>query len=55
LTKFRAPIGQIQQQANVKYHFPTNAKEIAPGQEWPVDYGALTTAKRAKCGANAQD
>jgi endonuclease G len=55
LTKFRSPIAQIQQTAGVKYHFPANAKEIAPGQEWPVDYGALTKAKRAKCGANTLD
>ena len=55
LTKFRMPIGQIQQLAGVRYSFPANAKEIGPGQEWPVDYGALTKAKRAKCGANAQD
>ena len=55
LSKFRMPIGQIQQLAGVRYSFPANAKEIGPGQEWPVDYGALTKAKRAKCGANAQD
>jgi endonuclease G len=50
LTKFRAPIAQIQEYAGVKYAYPANAKELAPGQEWPVDYGALTNAKRAKCG-----
>ena len=50
LTKFRAPVAQIQQQAGVKYAFPTGAAEIAPGKEWPVDYGALTNAKRQKCG-----
>lgn len=55
LTKFRAPIAQIQEHAGVKYAFPANAKEIAPGQEWPVSYGDLTKAKRAKCGANASD
>lgn len=49
LTKFRVSIAQIQQQAKVKFAFPTNAKELQPGQEWPVDYGALTNAKRAKC------
>jgi hypothetical protein len=38
------------QQAGVKYAFPANAKELAPGTEWPVDFGALTNAKRAKCG-----
>lgn len=54
LTKFRLPISQIQTQAGVQYKFPANAKEVPPGQEWPVDYGALTKAKRAKCGANAE-
>jgi len=54
LTKFRMPIAQVQQTAGVQYKFPPNAKEVAPGAEWPVDYGALTKAKRAKCGANAE-
>ena len=35
--------------------FPAGVKELAPGQEWPVDFGALTKAKRAKCGANATE
>jgi hypothetical protein len=43
------PINQIQTQAGVQYKFPAGAKEISPGSEWPVDYGALTNAKRAKC------
>ena len=55
LTKFRLPIAQIEQVAGVQYAFPKNAKELAPGQEWPVDFGALTKAKRAKCGAHAED
>ena len=50
LTVYRKPIAQIQQEAGVKYVFPVGAIELAPGQEWPVDYGALTIAKRAKCG-----
>ena len=54
LTKFRIPVAQIEQTASVKFNFPAGAKEIAPGGEWPVDYGALTKAKRAKCGANAE-
>jgi endonuclease G len=49
LTKFRVPLAQIQQQAGVQFKFPANAKELQPGTEWPVDYGALTNAKRAKC------
>lgn len=50
LTKFRVPVAAIQQQAGVQFKFPAGAVEVAPGQEWPVDYGALTNAKRAKCG-----
>ena len=50
LTKFRQPIANIQQQAGVKYALPPGAAEVAPGKEWPVDYGALTNAKRARCG-----
>jgi endonuclease G len=53
LTKFRMPIAQIEQQAGVKFAIPAGAKELQPGQEWKVDFGALTNAKRAKCGANA--
>jgi len=55
LTKFRMPIAQIEQQAGVKYALPAGTKELAPGAEWKVDFGALTNAKRAKCGANASD
>jgi len=50
LTKFRVAIATIQQQAGVTFKYPANAKELAPGSEWPVDYGALTKAKREKCG-----
>ena len=55
LTKFRLPIAQIEQQAGVKFAMPANAQELQPGKEWPVDFGKLTQAKRAKCGANASD
>ena len=53
LTKFRKPINAIEQEAGVKYAFPQGAVELQPGKEWPVDFGTLTNAKRAKCGANA--
>ena len=53
LTKFRQPVANIMQEAGVKYAFPAGAIELAPGQEWPVNFGALTQAKRNKCGANA--
>jgi len=50
LTKFRAPIAQIQEYAGVRFALPPAGKEIAPGTEWAVDFGALTNAKRQKCG-----
>lgn len=50
LTKFRMPVAQIQQQSGITFKYPANARELQPGQEWPVDFGALTNAKRAKCG-----
>ena len=53
LTKFRQPVANIMQEAGVKYAFPAGAVELAPGAEWPVNYGALTNAKRAKCGKSA--
>ena len=55
LTKFRMPIADIQLRAGVQYKYPPKVTELAPGQEWPVDYGKLTAAKRAKCGSNAAD
>jgi endonuclease G len=54
LTKFRAMISSIESKAGVKYAFPANAREVTPGAEWPVDYGALTNAKRTRCGRNAE-
>jgi len=53
LTKYRMPVAQIMQTAGVNFAFPPGAVELAPGQEWPVDFGMLTNAKRAKCGASA--
>jgi endonuclease G len=53
LTKLRMPIAQIEQEAGVEFAFPVNAKELQPGQEWPVDFAKLTNSKRQKCGANA--
>jgi len=55
LTKFRLPIQQIEQAAGVQFAFPPGAQEVPPGKEWPVDFGKLTQAKRAKCGAGASD
>ena len=49
LKAFRIPVSQIQTEAGVTYALPPGYKELNPGQEWPVDFGALTNAKRAKC------
>jgi len=49
LTKVRAGIAAIQQKAGVTFAFPAGAQELPVGSEWPVDFGALTNAKRAKC------
>jgi endonuclease G len=54
LTKFRLPVSQIEITAGVKFAYPAGTRELQPGQEWPVDFGALTNAKRAKCGKNAE-
>lgn len=50
LRVFRKPIADIMKEAGVTYALPPGAVELQPGQEWPVDFGALTNAKRAKCG-----
>jgi endonuclease G len=50
LTRFRAPISNIQQQTGLRFGFPGNVREIPPGTEWPVDFGRLTNAKRSRCG-----
>jgi endonuclease G len=55
LTKFRVGIAALEQQVGVRFGFPKNMQELPVGKEWPVDFGKLTQAKRAKCGANASD
>jgi hypothetical protein len=55
LSKFRLPITQIESVAGVQFAFPKAAVELQPGTEWPVDFGALTKAKRVKCGAASND
>jgi endonuclease G len=52
LTKFRVPVQQLMGAAGVNFGLPQGGMELPPGAEWPVDFGKLTQAKRAKCGAN---
>ena len=54
LTLFRKPIAEIEKLASVQYKFPAGAIELQPGQEWPVNFGSLTNAKRAKCGGSGE-
>ena len=54
LTKLRVPVSTIQQQAGIQFPVPPAGKELQPGGEWTVDFGSLTKAKKAKCGANAE-
>lgn len=49
LTAVRAPIAQIQQLSGITFAYPANATELPLDQLWPVDYGMLTNAKKAKC------
>jgi endonuclease G len=49
LTAVRAPVAKIEELAGVKFAYPTTASELASNQLWPVDFGMLTKAKKAKC------
>jgi endonuclease G len=53
LTKYRVTVAEIEAMTGIKFAFPPNATELQPGKEWSVDFGKLTAAKKAKCGANA--
>ena len=50
LTKFRTAVSEIERIARIDFQFPANAQELQPTQIWPVNFGALTNSKRAKCG-----
>ena len=52
LKKYRVPVTQIEQLTGVTFAFPSNAQELPANQEWFVDFGKLTAAKKQKCGAN---
>ncbi|HET8688440.1 MAG TPA: DNA/RNA non-specific endonuclease [Methanosarcina sp.] len=53
LTKYRVTVAQIEQLSGIKFPLPQGATELAVGKEWPVDFGKLTKAKKATCGAHA--
>lgn len=49
LKLYRTPIAQIQKEAGVNFAYPKTARELNPGEEWPVSYGNLTNSKRSVC------
>lgn len=49
LTKLRVSVRDITTNSGVTFKFPPGATELLPGQEWRVDFGALTDSKRATC------
>jgi len=49
LVAMRVSLDAVEKASGVAFAFPATAKEVPGGQIWPVDYGALTNAKRAKC------
>lgn len=49
LTRVRVPIAQIEQLSGIKFQLPDDQRELPLDQVWPVDYGALTNAKKATC------
>lgn len=55
LTKLRIPLAQLQQLTGLTLPVPPNGRELAPAEMWPVDYGALTKAKRQACGSVASN
>lgn len=46
---FRKSIADIHTQSGVTFKYPQSAKEIRPGEEWKIDFGNLTSAKRTAC------
>jgi endonuclease G len=54
LVAMRVSIDAVEKASGVAFAFPATAKEVPGGKIWPVDYGALTNAKRAKCKGAAE-
>lgn len=55
LSVVRAKVQDVQKQTGIRFGLPATAKELPLNQLWPVDFGALTKAKKAKCGNVAND
>jgi endonuclease G len=53
LTKLRTPVTQIAKLTGLSFPLPATGKELALDKAWPIDFGALTKAKRDKCGKDS--
>lgn len=53
LTKYRVSIAAVEKESGIIIPLPKNVQEVPIGKEWSVDFGALTNAKKMKCGKGA--
>jgi endonuclease G len=49
IVTLRTSVSKITKLTSISFKLPTKSKEIDPGKEWPVNFGALTKASAAKC------
>ena len=49
LVNRRVPVSEVFKQTGIKFAMPKSYTEINPGEEWPVNFGALIRKKRTKC------
>jgi endonuclease G len=50
ITKYRAKIDDIVKKANVEISLPEEGTELKVGDEWPVNIGSVTKARKDVCG-----
>lgn len=55
LSVVRSSVKEIVKQTGVQFAYPKGAKELPTDRLWPVDFGRLTKAKKAKCSSIAND
>jgi endonuclease G len=49
LVRRRVPVSEVERQTGIKFGMPKEYREINPGEEWPVNFGALIRQKKSKC------
>jgi endonuclease G len=53
LVKLRVPTVNVAKLAGLTFPVPKDAKELPLDRAWPINFGALTKAKRDKCGKDS--